>query len=167
VTYERLWVRAYGGRVKRLAMRVFRRLPRPLRRVIIRSFTPSYTVGAVLALQRSDGSLLLVEQRHSPGWALPGGLLRRGETPSEGLLREVEEEVGVVLDPARLPLPLAVLAPRVRRVDVVYVSARGDEFAPRRGPDEDEVTRVGWFALDSLPEVSDATVDILQGVRLL
>lgn len=142
-------------------------MPRPLRRVIIRSFTPSYTVGAVLALQRSDGAVLLVEQRHSPGWALPGGLLHRGETPDEGLLREVEEEVGLVLDAAQLPLPVAVLAPRVRRVDVVYISSNGDSFVPRRGADHDEVMRVGWFALDALPEVSDATVDILQGIRLL
>lgn len=148
-------------------MRVFRRLPRPLRRVIIRSFTPSYTVGAVLALQRSDGAVLLVQQRHSPGWALPGGLLRRGETPSDGLLREVEEEVGLVLDPAELAVPSAVLAPRVRRVDVVYLSAGGDSATPRRGADRDEVTGVGWFALDALPEVSDATLDILHGVRLL
>src|SRR5271170_6542079 len=148
-------------------MRVFRYLPRPLRRVIIRSFTPSYTVGAVFALQRSDGALLLVEQRHSPGWALPGGLLRRGETPSEGVMREVEEEVGLILDPAELPVPFAVLAPRVRRVDVVYVSGRGEDFMPHRGADEDEVTRIGWFPLDALPEISDATVDILRDVRLL
>jgi 8-oxo-dGTP diphosphatase len=153
--------------MKRAAMRVFRRLPRPVRRVIIRSFTPSYTVGAVLALQRSDGAVLLVQQRHSPGWALPGGLLRRGETPSKGLLREVEEEVGLALDPADLAVPCAVLAPRVRRVDVVYLSTDGDSVRPRRGADRDEVTGVGWFALDALPEVSDATIDILHGVRLL
>jgi len=29
------------------------------------------------------------------------------------------------------------------------------------------VIGVGWFALDALPEVSDATLDILRGVRLL
>ncbi|MBV9486401.1 MAG: hypothetical protein JO246_10120, partial [Frankiaceae bacterium] len=46
--------------MKRAAMRVFRRLPRPVRRMIIRAITPSYTVGAVLALQRSDQTLLLV-----------------------------------------------------------------------------------------------------------
>jgi 8-oxo-dGTP pyrophosphatase MutT (NUDIX family) len=148
-------------------MRVFRRLPRPVRRLIIRSFTPSYTVGAVLALRRSDGTLLLVEQRHSPGWALPGGLLRRGELPSDGLIREVEEEVGLALDRAALPLPVTVLAPRVRRVDIDYLSDDGDVVAPKRGVDRDEVIGVGWFALDALPEVSDATIDILRGVRLL
>jgi 8-oxo-dGTP diphosphatase len=148
-------------------MRVFRRLPRPLRRLIIRSFTPSYTVGAVMALRREDGALLLVEQRHSPGWALPGGLLHRGELAADGLVREVAEEVGLVLDPARLPTPYAVLAPRVRRVDVVYVIADGDDYVPRRGDDKDEVTGVGWFALDALPAISEPTRDILHGVHLL
>jgi 8-oxo-dGTP pyrophosphatase MutT (NUDIX family) len=148
-------------------MRVFRRLPRPLRRLIIRSGTPSYTVGAVLALRRTDGALLLVEQRHSPGWALPGGLLRRHESPGDGLVREVMEEVGLVIDPMTLPRPYAVLAPRVRRVDVVYLLSDCDDFAPRRGADEDEVTGVGWFTLDALPEVSEPTRDILRGVALL
>jgi 8-oxo-dGTP diphosphatase len=148
-------------------MRVFRHLPRPIRRTIIRSFTPSYTVGAVLALQRGDGTLLLVEQRHSPGWALPGGLLRRREPAGIGLAREVAEEVGVVLDPAELPVPLAVLAPRLRRVDVVFCVSAGDDVIAKRGPDRDEVMRVGWFALDALPEVTDATIDILRGVHLL
>jgi 8-oxo-dGTP diphosphatase len=148
-------------------MRVFRRLPKPLRRMIIRSFTPSYTIGAVLAVQRSDGSLLLVEQRHSVGWALPGGLLKRGELPSDGVVREVAEEVGVSLDPAQLPLPVAVVAARVRRVDIVFVLSDTDDLMARRGPDEDEVLRVGWFPLDALPLVSDPTLDILRGVRLL
>ena len=153
--------------MKRAAMRVFRRLPRPVRRLIIRSVTPSYTVGAVLVLQRADGALLMVEQRHTPGWALPGGLLRRGELPHEGLVREVAEEIGVDLDPAALPLPYSVLAPRVRRIDIVYVLSDDAAMRPRRGEDEDEVIGVGWFALDALPELNDATLDILRGVRLL
>jgi ADP-ribose pyrophosphatase YjhB (NUDIX family) len=93
--------------------------------------------------------------------------LRRGEAPEDGLLREVEEEVGLVLTAEQLPLPIAIVAPRVRRVDIVYLSTDGDSFKPRRGADRDEVTGLGWYALNELPEVSDATVDILQGVRLL
>jgi ADP-ribose pyrophosphatase YjhB (NUDIX family) len=153
--------------MRRAAMRVFRRLPRPVRRMVIRSFTPSYTVGAVLVLQRADGTILMVEQRHSPGWALPGGLLRRGELPGDGLVREVEEEVGLSLDPATLPIPCSVLAPRVRRIDIVYLLADRDGITARRGADKDEVMGVGWFALDALPELNDATLDILRGVRLV
>jgi|SRR5581483_6949019 len=153
--------------MRRTAMRVFRRLPRFLRRLVIRTVTPSYTAGAVLVVQRSDGGILLVEQRHTPGWALPGGLLRRGELPHEGLVREVAEEVGVTLDPADLPLPHPVLAPRVRRIDIVYLLPDSVVLRPRRGEDEDEVIGVGWFGLDQLPELNDATLDILHGVRLL
>ncbi len=148
-------------------MRVFRRAPRWLRRLIIHSFTPSFTVGAVIALLRSDGKLLLVEQRHSPGWALPGGLLSRGENPRDGVVREVAEEVGLTLIADELPIPYAVLAPEARRVDVVFVSREGDRVGGARIADELEVTGVGWFALDALPDVSEPTVDILRGVRLL
>jgi 8-oxo-dGTP diphosphatase len=148
-------------------MRVFRYLPKPLRRLIVRCLTPQFTVGAVLALRRPDGTILLVEQRHTPGWALPGGLLDRGESPSDAVVREVAEEVGLTIDPATLPRPFAVVAPRVRRVDVVYVVVAFDAVAVRRGPDTDEVTGVRWFALNDLPEVSDATRDILRDVRLL
>ena len=70
------------GLWRRPAMSAFRLLPKPLRRAAVHAGTPSYTVGAVALLRRSDGCVLLVDQRHSPGWALPGGLLRRGETPA-------------------------------------------------------------------------------------
>jgi 8-oxo-dGTP pyrophosphatase MutT (NUDIX family) len=153
--------------VKRLALRVFRRLPRSLRRLIIRVVTPSYSVGAVLALIRADGKILLVEQRHSPGWALPGGLLNRGEDTAHGVVREVREEVGLTIDPDTLPVPYAVLAPVPRRVDIVYVSRADGDSDHARIADDLEVTGVGWFALDALPDVSEPTRDILHGVRLL
>jgi len=39
---------------------------------------------------------------HSGQWALPGGRLDEGENPSEAALRELHEEVGLVLDPAAI-----------------------------------------------------------------
>src|SRR5881227_2486425 len=98
-------------------MSVFRRLPDPLRRLVVHTATPSYTVGAVAVLRRSDGRIALVEQRHSLGWALPGGLLGRGETAAVGLAREIGEELGITIEPTALPVPFAALNARVRRVD--------------------------------------------------
>jgi 8-oxo-dGTP diphosphatase len=63
--------------VKKTAFALFRRLPASLRRAVIHLLTPSYTVGAVAVLRRTDGRVAFVDQRHSPGWALPGGLLAR------------------------------------------------------------------------------------------
>ena len=127
---------------------------------------PSYTVGAVAILRRGDGSIALVEQRHSLGWALPGGLLSRGESASAALVREITEELGVVLDREALPLPFAAVNPDARRVDVVYFIDAPDGVGLRT-EDEVEVTGVGWFPLDALPPISEPTTEILRTVRLL
>jgi ADP-ribose pyrophosphatase YjhB (NUDIX family) len=109
--------------------------------------------------------VLLVEQRHSPGWALPGGLPRRGEAAAAAVAREVAEEVAVSLPLDALPVPCAVVTPDVRRVDVVFVVDVADDVRPRR-EDTAEVERVGWFALDMLPEISRPTADIFRALRL-
>ena len=127
---------------------------------------PSYTVGAVAILRRGDGSIALVEQRHSLGWALPGGLLSRGESAPTALVREITEELGVVLDRNTLPLPFAAVNPDARRVDVVYFIDAPDGVGLRT-EDEVEVTGVGWFPLDALPPISEPTTEILRTVRLL
>ena len=153
--------------MKRAAFAAFRRLPRRLRIATIHAFTPSFTVGVVLILTRDNGDLLLVEQRHTGGWALPGGLLARREDPYDGIVREVAEEVGLTLEPARLPTPYAVVTPQVRRVDVVFVCVAAEGVRPRPGEDDAEVTGIGWFALDALPDVTAPTLDILRGARVL
>jgi 8-oxo-dGTP pyrophosphatase MutT (NUDIX family) len=153
--------------MKRAAFATFRRMPRPVRLAAIHAATPSYTVGVVMALRDVDDRLLMVKQRHTGGWALPGGLLGRHESAADGIVREVAEEVGLTLDPDRLPIPLASVAPRARRVDVVYSFRAGPDVHPRIGADDVEVTDVGWYPLDDLPDVTLPTLDILRGVRLL
>jgi ADP-ribose pyrophosphatase YjhB (NUDIX family) len=147
-------------------MAAFRLMPKPLRRAAVHAGTPSYTVGAVAVLRRGDGSVLFVDQRHSGGWALPGGLLRRRECPDDAVIREVAEEVGLRLAPDSLPVPVAAVNAQVRRVDLVYVLAAPEGAQPRPG-DEAEVRGVGWLRLDDLPDVSDPTLEILRAVRLL
>jgi len=63
---------------------------------------------AVAALIQNRKGRLLVVQRPGKGllsalWKLPGGFLREGEAPAEGLIRAVREEVGVESKP-QLPL---------------------------------------------------------------
>ncbi|MDQ1706293.1 MAG: 8-oxo-dGTP diphosphatase [Frankiaceae bacterium] len=147
-------------------MAVFRRLPGPLRRGVVHTATPCYTVGAVVVLRRDDNRIALVEQRHSPGWALPGGLVKRGESPTSGLVREVAEELGVTLDAGALPVPYAAVNALVRRVDVVFC-VDAPPGVQLQSEDDVEVTGVGWFPLDALPEISEPTQEILRAVRLL
>jgi ADP-ribose pyrophosphatase YjhB (NUDIX family) len=151
--------------VRRAAMVAFRLMPAPLRRAAVRAGTPSYTVGAVAVLRRDDRRVLLVDQRHSGGWALPGGLLRRGESPNDAVIREVGEEVGIELSAPSLPVPVAAVNARLRRVDLVYLLDAPAGADPHQ-EDEAEVRRVGWYPLDALPDVSEPTLEILRTVRL-
>lgn len=51
--------------------------------------------GRVLIAQRPEGA-------HQGGWwEFPGGKLRRGENPLEGLIRELREELGIEVRAAR------------------------------------------------------------------
>jgi len=152
--------------MRKQALALFRRLPDPARRVVVHAATPSYTVGAVAVLRRTDGRLALVRQRHSLGWALPGGLLGRGESVGQGLVREIAEELGIVLDASALPIPYAAVNSVARRVDVVYF-LDAPAGAKLHSEDDVEVTGTGWFALDKLPEISEPTAEILVAVRLL
>ncbi|MFI1580088.1 NUDIX domain-containing protein [Embleya sp. NPDC020630] len=48
----------------------------------------------------AEGRVLLVEPDYKPGLEFPGGILEPGESPWEGCVREVREELGLVLDGA-------------------------------------------------------------------
>lgn len=54
----------------------------------------------VAALIEADGKLLVCQRRRTDSfglmWEFPGGKLEPGETPSEALARELQEELGVV-----------------------------------------------------------------------
>ncbi|HEV3226583.1 MAG TPA: NUDIX hydrolase, partial [Acidimicrobiales bacterium] len=84
-------------RLHRLALLVYQRLPRALRRMVVRRVAPSFSVGAMCVIERADGRLLLIRHlyRNAARWGVPGGLLQRNENPTDAARREVREEVGL------------------------------------------------------------------------
>ena len=55
-----------------------------------------WSTEAALILTRRAANL----RRHAGQWALPGGRIDEGETPEQTALRELQEEVGLLLAPA-------------------------------------------------------------------
>lgn len=131
--------------MKRAALRLFGRLPRPVRRWLVRRGTPSHTVGAIGVVAR-EGEVLLVRLAYRRGWGLPGGLLKRGEQPVDAVRREVAEEVGVDVEP--VDRPTVVVESDVRRVDVVF---RCRIVSGDVGVSSPEVEEARWWPLDDLP----------------
>jgi 8-oxo-dGTP pyrophosphatase MutT (NUDIX family) len=136
------------------ALQTFQRLPVHLRRRVVRTIAPGFTVGAMCVIERDDGALLLVQLSYRTRWGVPGGLLKRGEDPADAARREVLEEVG--LQVVLLGEPAVVVAAEPRRVDLVF-RARLDagQDPASASPQSPEIVAARWFPVDDLPELQE------------
>jgi mutator protein MutT len=80
-------------------------------------------VGAVVV---DRGRVLLVRRGHEPAkgkWSLPGGALELGESLADGVVREVREETGLIVEPVELVELLDRIHREGERVRYHYVIA--------------------------------------------
>lgn len=114
--------------------------------------TPKIDVrGAVIEQDR----ILLVKEGATGRWTLPGGFAEIGLSASENIVKEIAEEACIDVDVDRLyairhkakgPFP-----PDPRDFYKFYfLCTRTGDRQPMAGP---EVTDVGWFAADALPDL--------------
>jgi len=127
---------------------------------VVRTISPSYTVGAICLIERSDGRVLLIRHSYRDRWGVPGGLLKRGEEPDVAARREVLEEIGLEID--LVGAPAVVVAPGAQRVDVVFrarpaSNARPDDARPTSA----EIEEVRWCPADELPTLQHETSNAL------
>ncbi len=106
-----------------------------------------------------DGRMLLIRREDNGLWAMPGGVTEVGETWAQSAERELREETGVTGTATNL---LGVFDSRLwgsRTKYHIYASVWltevGDDQTPIAGP---ETTGVGFFAEDSLPDLSPGHV---------
>ncbi|MEU8297196.1 NUDIX domain-containing protein [Micromonospora sp. NPDC048909] len=148
-----------------VAYQLFYRLPLPVRRRLVRLAVPKYIVGAVTLVRDAEaegaGRLLLLRQPPGHSWTLPAGLLQRGEAPVVGAARELHEESGIRLSPARLTpaVPNAVVHAK-GWVDVVF-TAEVPASSTELTVDGAEVFEAAWHPLDDLPRLSWPTARLL------
>ena len=140
------------GRIHRALLLLFRRLPVRARRRVVRTIAPSYTVGSICVIERADGAVLLVRLSYRRSWGLPGGLLKRGETPAEAAHREVKEES--TLEVELLGDPAVVVDEEAQRVDVVFRARPAPGVDPDAAtPSSPEIVEVRWFSPEELPDL--------------
>lgn len=108
-------------------------------------------VPAAVAIPVRGDRILLARRAAAPyagTWDLPGGFLERGETPEQGLRRELREELGVRVHDARLLGFFTETYGRGGFPILAIVYRVGLSGEPRAGSD---VTAVRWFPSRRLP----------------
>ncbi len=58
-----------------------------------------------------ENRILLAFSKNKEAWYLPGGKIDAGETPAQGLVREIKEELSIVINPQLLHFYCHVTAP--------------------------------------------------------
>jgi 8-oxo-dGTP diphosphatase len=93
---------------------------------------PSIVVAAVI--RNDEGRILLAKRprdRHMGGlWEFPGGKLHDGEPPTDGLVRELAEELGVAIEVVE-PITFAVHDEPGLRILLLFYEARITGGDPR------------------------------------
>ena len=112
--------------------------------------TPKVAVGA--AVGNDKGELLLIQRADSGIWLYPTGWCDVGYSAAEVVVKEVQEETGIDVEPVRLIAVLDGLRLGFTRVPLYsllfYCRAIGGELAPHPLETRD----VGWFTRDTLPQ---------------
>src|ERR1700753_879367 len=63
---------------------------------------PRHSVSVTGVVVRTDGRVLAIKRADDGRWVPPGGVLEMSEGPEEGVVREIEEETGIKVQPRRL-----------------------------------------------------------------
>jgi 8-oxo-dGTP diphosphatase len=114
--------------------------------------TPVIRIAAAIAVDR-DGRFLVVRKRGTGIFLQPGGKIEPHESAREALIRELGEEIGLVVDPSRL-MPVgrmsAPAANETATVDAQLFEIIVDE--PIRPAAE--IEEALWIDLDNIPRIA-------------
>ena len=95
-----------------------------------------------------NGQVLLVRQTYMPGWFMPGGGVKRGETLEETARREVHEEVGAQMTELKLLGAYTHFGEHKSDHNVLFLCT---DFT-LGGKQDKEIAEMRFFSLDALPE---------------
>lgn len=107
---------------------------------------------AYVILVHSEQVLMVKNWFGNQQWRLPGGGLKNGESPKEGLVREVSEELGVQIHPNMLK-PVSEGRWNYEKNDFGYHIFLADlPNKPKVKAQKTEIADWQWFEFKSLPE---------------
>lgn len=111
---------------------------------------PRHSVSVAAAIIDERGRFLAIRRTDNGQWEPPGGILELEESIEEGLVREVQEETGLRVE----PIALTGVYKNMERgiIALVFRCRLLGEAAPKPG----EVDELQWLAPDELSRMDEA-----------
>lgn len=134
--------------MKNLLAKIYKalHLPKKWQLLVMNIFQDRFLVGTTGIVFNDKNEILLFKHTYrSHAWSLPGGYLKAGEHPREGLEREIKEESGLTVS---MDESLKTRTDRdSARLDLCYTGVLiGGDFTPTH-----EVSEFGFFSQENMP----------------
>jgi 8-oxo-dGTP diphosphatase len=108
---------------------------------------PQHSVSVAAVIVREDNRILAVQRRDSGEWQPPGGVLELDETIVDGLVREVHEETGLIVEAEYLTGIYKHVT-----MGVVAMVFRCRELSVAGLPSPDETRDVRWLTISQIDD---------------
>lgn len=107
----------------------------------------------------SEGRILLQEKTEEEGWFIPGGAIEPGEHPEEAVVREVEEETGLIVQPVTIVHVVGgkdfrYQYPNGDWVEITGPVYRCEVIGRSNQPLDPETKSLRYFSREELPEMT-------------
>jgi ADP-ribose pyrophosphatase YjhB (NUDIX family) len=136
-------------------------LSSPLFRLLIKRTDRAYVI-----LVHDNKVLMIKNWFGKQFWALPGGGMRRNETPQQAATRELREELGIQVDPAQLALVTKGRWQTDRLGHHYQIFSVQTPKQPDLKPRHFEILKAAWLSSNQL-EQTIAPKEILDSVSKL
>lgn len=115
---------------------------------------PRRYMGAGMLFTDSANNILLLETTYKEFYEIPGGVVESGESPREAARREIQEELGIQVDPGAMLIvdTRSQPAPKGDAIMIVYDGGIIEDPAALQ-PDGDEIAQVRLTPVDQLDQV--------------
>jgi 8-oxo-dGTP pyrophosphatase MutT (NUDIX family) len=122
--------------------------------------------GVAAIVRDADNRVLFMRRSDNGEWSLPAGAIDPGETPAEAVVREVREETGLEVKPARIAGVFGGKGFRVRyengdEAEYTVIVFDCETVGGRLAAADGEALELRYFAPDEAPELQVAYPRIL------